>query len=160
MRATRDTFGRFTLVVRLAAALAIGGMLLTACGSSGGDGDGSDQATADPCALLTAEVTSSLDDSMPAMLSGVEPVSTNAVGDTCVRRYESGDDWIEVAFSAADDSLLDELLPVNDVILTDGGTRSVARTAAGNVLVTAATSNPAGISTWDASLAGASALLR
>lgn len=156
---TLATPARWFVVVILLSVLA------AACGSSEADetaqGDEAEEADQGEnlCDLFTDAALLSLDDGMDATLSGATRDSIEQAGATCQIRYSSGDAFIELIAHPEGTIPTDGFLPLGTEITTDGATMSTAQTESGVIIVQASTSDPAGISTWDASLAGAGALL-
>lgn len=97
---------------------------------------------------------------MAIVLPGSALAETTAADDACVQRFTSGESWVEVRLIDGDNYDGDELLEMNDTLATDGIDTSRAKLATGDVVAIATSSNPAGISTWDASLAAVAALAR
>ncbi len=91
------------------------------------------------------------------MLAGAVLESTDATGDACRQRYGANTAWLELTFRTAgpDD---DGFFPVTDAVTTDGVRISRIILDDLTVQVEADTSDPAAISTWDASIAGVHAL--
>jgi len=137
-------------------------MALTACIGSTNVELGSETSDSDDgpnlCELFTEPGLANLDASMIATLPGAQRTSLEPAGDTCEIRYESGADWIELTVQSADAFRGTVFIDVNEDITTDGATLSTAQTDEGVLAIEASTSDPAAISTWDASLAGAFAL--
>ncbi|MEM7337152.1 MAG: hypothetical protein AAF467_00820 [Actinomycetota bacterium] len=114
--------------------------------------------TSDPCASLTPDVTAGIAAGLDVVLAGASHTSTEAAGDACVVRYTSDADWVELRFQPATGDN-DQLFPISDAVSTDGARLTRVTQASGSTDVIADASDPASISTWDASIAGASALL-
>lgn len=115
-----------------------------------------DAPSEDPCAIVGPEATIRVGSALTEVLPGAALTGVNGPG--CVQRYTAGADWIELRFEPATGDG-DGLFPVTDELSTNGLDTTRVQLADGAVDVTAAASDPAGISTWDASLAGAGALL-
>jgi len=121
----------------------------------------SDQAapapTAEPpagCPYFSADLLPQLQAGIDAVLSGTSP--DPSISDPCVHRFVNGGDWVEVRFVPADESVA---MFGDANLMTNGVDRTRATTADGVLVdVVASASSPQSISTWDASLVGASLL--
>ena len=105
------------------------------------------------CPFFDDTLVPDLEDGIDAVLAGAAHIETD---DPCVRRFEASGEWLELRFQAAgDDTGLfgDENLMTNGVDTTRAFLRDGRQ-----VDVVASASSPQSISTWDASLVGASVL--
>lgn len=134
------------------AAVAVLLLLASACG--GGDDDAAGDPDTDPCELVTPAIQTTVEEGIGSVLSGAVPESPAAAGGDCVQRFTAGDDWVELTFRIADgdDAGFQQ---VADGLATDGVQTTRVEVDGDWVEVVASTSDPASISTWDASLVGA-----
>lgn len=142
-------------------AITLVAMALAGCSDSpAADADSTAPAPAgdDICALLTPSATAAVEEGMTSVLSGAELESSGAEGADCVQRFTSGDSWVELTYRDATGADDEGFSPLGETLLTDGARTSRAVLDDLTIDVVADTSDPAGISTWDASLVGAGAL--
>lgn len=149
---------------RWAAMFLLLALVAAACGSGDaaeGAADGeSEQASGsnELCDLFDESASESLALGIDATLQGAAQESIGAVGDTCVIEFVAGEQSVTLTIHPEGAVPTDQFVEATPGVTTDGATMSTAETESGVVIIEASTSDPAGISTWDASLAGAFAL--
>ncbi len=138
-----------TFATAIAAMLAL---VTVSCGESADD-------VGDLCGVLTPLVVAEIEVSMAEVLTDAVLETTEHAGTTCVQRFTAGADWIELTYQDAgdDDTGFDN---IDETLATDGLQTSRVDLANRTVEVVAMASDPATISTWDASLVAVFALAR
>ncbi|MCP3910849.1 MAG: hypothetical protein GY713_07855 [Actinomycetia bacterium] len=138
---------RRTLATACAAMLAL---VTISCSQSTDD-------AGDLCAVLTPSVVAEIEVAITEVMANAVPETTEDTGNTCVQRFTAGADWIELTYQDAgdDDTGFNSL---GETLRTDGIGTSRVDLANRTVEVLATTSDPAAISTWDASLVAVVAL--
>ncbi|MCP3988138.1 MAG: hypothetical protein GY724_03625 [Actinomycetia bacterium] len=111
----------------------------------------------DLCGVLTPSVVLEIEAGMVEVLADAVLETTEDTGTSCVQRFTAGADWIELTYQDAgdDDTGFEN---IGETLTTDGLQTSRVDLANRTVEVVAMTSDPAAMSTWDASLVAVFAL--
>ena len=136
-----------TFATAIAAILAL---VAVSCNESADD-------AGDLCGVLTPSVVAQIEASMASVLTDAVLETTEDAGTTCVQRFTAGADWIELTYQDAGDDDTG-FAGLGETLATDGFQTSRVDLANRTVEVVAMTSDPASISTWDASLVAVFAL--
>ena len=160
-------FGPRAWRLALPIALCLVAVSAAACGGSEDDraresatskaASSSSGAAAELCALFTPSIQTRIDSGITAVLAEAERESTEPSGAAFVQRFTAGSEWVELRYEEAGTDA-SGLSKIGDALATDGVRRSRATLQDRSIDVVANASDPAGISTWHASLVGAGAL--
>lgn len=150
---TRGPFAFITAAGLLLCALFLGACSIEASVDTDSQ-SGAPTLAAAGCPYFDSDLGPELIDGIQAVLSGAD--LDPSTSDPCIRRFVTATDWIELEFGPADS---DQTLFAAGELATNGADVTRATLTDGQqVDVTARASSPASISTWDASLVGASVI--
>ena len=149
-----------TLVASLAVVCALV-LPLAACGDDAAESGASanttevDTRSSDACDLIQPSVLQEIESGLQSVLPGAALEESEAIGRACRQRFSTDEAWVDLTYGAAGQG---EFSAVSDVVSTDGVSVSRVELDDRVVDVFADTSDPRGISRWDASLVGAQAI--